>query len=325
MDNLVYSQGQTAALYAQFVTSPDGQPIDVPDAMVAIYDINASPILVPTAMTRYDTGFYSYSYVIPFTLTVATYTVKFTGTVSGVMTAAIASLVIVSAGTPTSATLTQRQVAMIIALDSYIGFIQKLPIYNAPTFRDNLTTYRTSWTNWNLSKPIIMQNGTIVDPSQYNIDLDNGIVTFSTARHDTDQISVYYNFRYFLQNDLLQFLGDSLNLINVNPPATNYFIDTIPNNNYLSLTIQGACALALKRLLFDMQFGDPSTIFRNPKESMDQLFKLKENYEKTFNEGADKLKRLGKYPNTVAVSQPALSLPGGRSRIFRYLYSSNAA
>ncbi len=86
MWDLEYSQGQIVRLYTQFVTRHDNAPIDVSDALVTIYGSGRIVVLPPTPMIRYDTGFYSYDYLIPITLEDGVYYIEFTGTVSGTLT-----------------------------------------------------------------------------------------------------------------------------------------------------------------------------------------------------------------------------------------------
>jgi hypothetical protein len=47
---------------------------------------------------------------------------------------------------------------------------------------------------------------------------------------------------------------------------------------------------------------------------------LKKNYEESFKGFLD-AKKLGPYPKSVAVVTPEYTLPGGRSRWFRYIFS----
>ena len=82
-DTLTYTQGQTATITADFVTSA-GTPVDVPDAKIQIFG-DASEIILPaTPMAGIITGFYFCDYSIPKTLPAKIYTVVVSGTVEGV-------------------------------------------------------------------------------------------------------------------------------------------------------------------------------------------------------------------------------------------------
>ena len=125
---LSFTAGQVATLTAQFVASPSGQPVDVPDAMVTVV-LGTEVILAPTPMVQVMTGFYFFDWLIPNTLPTNTYTVRYTGTVLGVPNAATSFLKIFPANTPPGITQTPRQVELIAALETYLGCAQAIPVY----------------------------------------------------------------------------------------------------------------------------------------------------------------------------------------------------
>lgn len=324
MDSLVFAQGQTATLTAQFVTNV-GMPVDVPDAMIQILGPSAVPVLIPTAMNRAFTGFYFYDYVIPNSLPVNTYTVVITGTVIGVPSAMSIFLQIVPAGTVTAATATQHATAVAAAMDRYIGCAQRIPIYRELAQRDaTKTRYHLTWPRWNLSNHRIYLNGEEITDG-FTIDLDNAIITFAKPLHPTDIIEASYNFRFFSDMDILGFLSDAISQINIQPPQSTFTVDNFPDA-FIGVALLGASKNAMKQLIFCLSLQEPATIFGGidgAKNAIDNFKYLKDNNEKEFADAAQTLKTKQPYPKISAIVQPEYTLPGGRSRWFRYLFSTN--
>jgi len=325
-ETLLYAQGQLATFTAQFVTSPAGMPVDVPDATIRIIGTGGVDILAPVAMTQVFTGFYFYDYAIPNSLPVNTYTVVITGTVLGVATAMSVYLQVVQAGVQTPVSASQRAIELIAALDRYIGCAQRIPVYRELGFKNKAgTQVRFTWTRWNLSNHIIRLNDEIIEDG-YTIDLDTGVITFAVPLHSTDIVDASYNFRFFQQIDLLGFINDAISAINIEPPQDRAFnVDTFPEI-FVGVLLHGAAANAIQRLLFCLAFQEQQTIFGGPEQAeraISTFEKLKENHEKLFVEDKKTMKTKGRYPGISAIVQPEYTLPGGRARWFRYLFSGS--
>ena len=323
---LTFSQGQTAMLTAQFVTLA-GQPINVPDATVQIFGNGGSVVLGPTPMDLVVTGLYLYDYVIPNSLPVNTYTIQYTGTVQGTPTAGTAQLRVLPAGSP-GTDITETETAAITALESYIGCAQKIPVVSElGTIDRTRTQVHFQWPRWNLSNTKIFLNNNLLTPDADNIaiDYDTGTVTFPRVLIPSDSVKATYNFRFFTREDLLRYLNDALSLINIEPGGSNNFtLQNIPAQA-IGVLLHGAAANALQAIMFCLMFQKEATIFGGmdrASEVFSNFKSLKENHEQVFAEAKKKLK-IARYPNTVSVVQPEFTLPGGRSRWFRYLFSSN--
>lgn len=322
-DTLVFSQGQTATFTAQFVTMT-GMAIDVPDATVEIYGTGGAIILSAVSMVHVTTGFYFYDYPIPNSLPVNTYTVRITGTVLGVPSAITQYLEVVLAGTPTSATLTQKKVELIAALETYIKCSQHIPVMNEVARRmQQNTTYQLSFPRWNLTNAEIrLNNETIYDG--YTLNYDTGTIVFSSPRHSTDRLTASYNFRWFTQEEELRFLSDALSEINNEPGGYNSMTLDNVDDRFVGILMMGAVRNAIKALMFCLQFQQPQMVFggkEGAKDAFTNFTTLKDNNEKQFNEQKVKSKKFA-YPGIKVVSTPEFTLPGGRSRWFRYLYST---
>lgn len=322
-DCLTFAQGQTATLTAQFVANPSGMPVNVPDATIEIFGPSASIVLPATPMIYVVTGLYYYDYVVPNSLPVNTYTVRFTGTVLGTPTANAMSMRIVPPGSPLQAP-SQSQAAATAALERYIGCAQKIPVEaELARIYPGRTTVTFNWPRWNLTNPIIRRNDRFLTDG-FAIDYGTATLTFNSALHESDIIDATYNFRWFSQEDLVGFLNDALNRINIEAPGTQYTLDNLPEQ-MMGVVLHGAASQAIQSMMFCLQFQKPRTVFggaEEAKNTFSNLDTLKQNHEKMFNEDRVKIKR-ARYPSTVGIIQPEYTLPGGRSRWFRYLFSSN--
>jgi hypothetical protein len=317
-DSLVFNQGQTGTLTAQFVASPSGAAVDVPDAQVQIFGPGGEVILAATNMTHVMTGFYYYDWLIPTSLPPDTYTARYTGTVLGTPTAATEYVMINAAGTPGVA-ISSRAMELVTALDVYLSCAQRIPVYNELARRTNNSyqVYQLTWPRWNLGNHCVFQNNEIITnpdvpaTQTFVIDADTGTITFSTPRHNTDKILATYNFRMFSIIEELRFLSDALSQINIEAPGTNYTLDTVPDM-YVGTLMMGATKNALKRMLLCLQFQEPSTIFGpNAKDAIAAIERLKENNEKEFTADKKQVKKAF-YPKMSAVVGSVYTLPGGR-------------
>ena len=327
-DVLNFNQGQTGTLTAQFIASPSGAAVDVPDAQVQIFGPGGDVIVAATSMTHVMTGFYYYDWLVPTSLPVGTYTARYTGTVLGVPTAATEYVKISAAGTPGIA-ISSRAMEMVSALEVYIACAQRIPVYNelARRVNDGYTIFQLTWPRWNLGNHVVFLNNQIItnpDPpaiQRYVLNIDTGTITFTNARHKTDKILATYNFRMFSVIEELQFLSDALSQINIEAPGTTYTLDNVPDM-YVGTLMMGATKNALKRMLLCLQFQEPSTIFGpGAKDAVAAIERLKENNEKEFTADKKQVKKAF-YPKAGAVVGSVYTMPGGRSRWFRYMYSS---
>lgn len=323
-DCLTFAQGQTATLTAQFVTTPAGMPVNVPDATIEIFGSGGAVILAPQPMTMVVTGLYAYVYAIPNSLPVDTYTVRFTGTVLGTPTAGTLFLRIVAAGSPLSPALSATAAEAAAALERYISCAQRIPV-EAEVGKVNSAgdVVHFSWPRWNLTNAIIKKNDTIIDTG-FSLDYDTGVLTFSNPLHPTDIVDASYNWRWFSQEELIGFLNDALNVINLQPSGSSFTLDNLPDQ-VIGVLLHGAAANALQALMFCLKFQKPATVFGG-QDRADKAFAdfetLKQNHLKIFDDGK-RLVKITRWPSIAATVAPEFTLPGGRSRWFRFLFSTN--
>jgi hypothetical protein len=302
-------------------------PIDVPDATIRIVGPGGSDVLPPTPMIHVFTGFYFYDYAIPISLPVNIYTVVTSGTVLGVPASMSIYLQVVPAGVSTPVSSSQRAVELVAALDRYIGCAQHITVKRelASVNADRML-YQLTWPRWNLSNHQIRVNRQI-EVTGHTLDFDTGTISFPTPLDPTDMVDATYNFRFFTQIQLIGFINDAISQINIEPPSSGYTIENFPEP-HVGVMLMGAAANAIKSMLFCLAFQEPAKIFGDPEaaqRSIDNFKALKENFEGSFKEDKKTLKTKGPYPKMSAIVQPEYTMPGGRSRWFRYLFSTNVS
>jgi hypothetical protein len=322
-DTLYFTAGQLAALTALFTTSPSGQPIDVPDAQVQIFGSGGDTIMGPVSMVQVVTGFYFYDWVIPNSTPVGAYTVKYSGTVLGVPTASIGNIQVFPYGTPAGVTMTPQQVAMVAGLETYLGCMQAIPVYSEVSRRNaTKSEFQFTFPRWNMGNHTVFVNDEEVT-SGFAIDTDAGRVRFDAPLLDSDAVRATYTFRFFSSTDLLRFINDAINNLNVGPPLYSWTPETLPPQMF-GVIMQGAAALAIQKLLMCWSIQQIRKIFgdKDAQAVQSNWQSLKQNYEEQFKELRVQAK-ISRYPTPAAVIAPEYTLPGGRSRWFRYLFSSS--
>jgi hypothetical protein len=86
--------------------------------------------------------------------------------------------------------------------------------------------------------------------------------------------------------------------------------------------LYGAVKDALRNLLMCLNWQQPAQVFggtEQAQKAFSNFETLKQNYEKDWEKLVEQ-KKFGPYPKTLCVVTPEYTLPGGRSRWFRYLF-----
>jgi hypothetical protein len=183
-----------------------------------------------------------------------------------------------------------------------------------------------SFKNWNVFDPnITLYRNKEIMTSGFTIDYDLGRVTFDSALTEFDTITADYNFSWFTGEELATFLTFAVQEINVFPPGSNKSLANAPESWYPAI-VYGAAKNVYRRLIHDLSYQEPRLVYGfNGKDgggyekSIENFKYLKENYEKDFEELKKWTKR-GVWPPIGLIVAPEFTMPGGRSRWFRYLY-----
>jgi hypothetical protein len=193
------------------------------------------------------------------------------------------------------------------------------------------TIFDFAFKNWNQDpRPIVRLNNTRIVDDGWHADYQ-GKIYLDRLMAPEDYINVSYNFAYFSNEELLAILKHSLQMMNTLPPASQQYgtLEQAPLS-WDGPILLYAAAQALKRIIFGLGcqeiqliFGGPDNI--NSEEAArayaESLKGLYADYIDLWKEAAENVKSK-RLPGIAIAVQPEYTLPGGRSRWFRYLYKS---
>lgn len=184
------------------------------------------------------------------------------------------------------------------------------------------TIFNFAYSNWNPEfRPIVRLNNRIVDDG-WHADY-SGKIYFDSYLSPEDSVSATYTFSYFSVEELLSFLNLGLKMMNGLPPSSEYYsrLENSPRVWDAGILLYAACT-ALKRLIFGSSWQEKRIIYGSMEnaQSSSQLYQdLYKSYMETWTAfGKDVKSR--KLPSMALYVTPEYTLPGGRSRWFRYLY-----
>tara|TARA_R110000824_G_scaffold148242_3_gene317871 strand:+ start:56364 stop:57845 length:1482 start_codon:yes stop_codon:yes gene_type:complete len=188
------------------------------------------------------------------------------------------------------------------------------------------TIYNCAYKNWNMDpRPVVRVNNRILDDN-WHADYD-GKIYFDTLMAPEDQIHVQYSFAYFSEEELMSFLLFGLRMMNSVPPASEqYFSLEIAPTAWDAGILLWAAQTALKRLIFGLNWQEKMVIYGRPEDAQSAraAFEgLYQSYAETWTEFSKNVKTR-KLPGLGIYITPEYTLPGGRSRWFRYMFKGGS-
>jgi len=320
-----FKTGSTAFLYLK-ITHLDGDAVDASTINVSIRDPSEEEIVL-AAPEKVATGYYVYEWALDGNQEVGEYDIVWTYTIGNIEQYELQRInVSDDVESDTQPIYDSRATVLREALEYRLACAQNIPVFDeqARPF-PGYAQYQLTFPNWNQSAGVRIyrndRNNMIVD--DLDVNYFKGYVEFDYPMTSYDKIYVDYNFRWFTDNELYQYLVDAVNGFNTMPPVTNYTIESIPDA-YTMAIISHAAADALRKMMLCLNFQQPREVFGG-EDMLSQVFgnfdSIKKNFETEWKLYFDEKKR-GPYPSTMAVSVPEYTLPGGRSRWFRYVFGS---
>jgi len=318
-----FKQEDTSDLLLK-VTDFDGRPVDPSYLTCTIQGPteNASLETVSTGVPFQITqGFYVFSWKIGNTQDIGTYNVNWEYVVNSETKHEYQSIVVVEkVEAPTF--YMSRVLAFRAALEYHIMCAQNIPVYSEQSkpSRDK-RKFEFSFPRWNQSAGVkIYRNQELVNEGM-EVNYFKGNITFDDTLLEQDVVNADYNFKWFSDDDLNRFLGNAVQSVNLFPPVSGYYLEDIPDR-FIPIVLYGGAKDALRQLMMCLQFQQPAQIFGGVDESQkafSNFQSLKEDYEKDW-EKLLEVKKYGPYPRLQMNVVPEYTLPGGRSRWFRYLF-----
>lgn len=321
----IFAQNTTGTIFLQLFNL-DGIATSAEAISVNIQD-NVGNIVASGLPDILNTGIYAYDWVIPWDQAVGTYVATWTYTVEGQTSAEVQTIVVSGTDPYTTQSLYDpRLVDMRTSLEYMLGAIMHIPIYqDIPKPSRDRITFQFSKGNWNTSSGVRVYINNTIQSGGYNINFKTGTIVFDNPLTQYDNVRADYNFRWFTDEKIDRFLSNALHMLNLYPAVTGYNLYQIPDR-FLGLIFYGAAVDAIREVLLSLTIQETQLIFGGPeaaKNVFSQLESLKKNYEETWMEGL-KQKKYGPYKGlTKMIIVPEYTLPGGRSRWFRQLFSGS--
>ena len=320
-----FIQGSTSTLFLS-ITDVHGTPVRAESLVVSVSKdgtsviTNAKPDLVRS-------GFYTFDWTVPSDAATGTYLVTWDYVADGYTGTELQQIVITASGDTANAQVQlygSRISDYRVALSEMICCAQKIPVFHEQALPDIVNKkFKFTFSKWNQAYGTrIYRNNKLVEDG-CTINYFNGTVLFDSPLSSYDTIHADYNFRWFSDEQLDRFIFNALSIVNFNPPQSAYNIDILPDI-YVPLILYGAAKDAMRELLMCLNFQQPQQVFGGPeaaRSAFSNIETLKKNYEEEFKTLLEK-KKYGRYPRTKAIVVPEYTLPGGRSRWFRYMFGS---
>ena len=227
------------------------------------------------------------------------------------------TLTCVGTGTPSTSGVLTKISGIGPSTINYTSFTSKTSRFS--------TIYELAYNNWNQDpRPKVRLNNRIVDDG-WIVDW-NGRIFFDGMMAPEDSVNVTYNFAYFKNEEILSFLNMGLQMMNSTPPSSIYY-PTLMNmpGEWNAPVVLYAAVLALKRLIFGLNFQEKRVIFGTPEEARAAIQTFQSLYQ-DYNTTWLEIKKNAKTQKLYGMSQiitPEFTLPGGRSRWMRYMFKSN--
>lgn len=320
-----FAQGTIGLLLIK-ITNFDGEPCDPDSISLDVVNDDDGTYLVEDGVgEKQAVGFFIYEVDLENDTTPGDYTATWTYVLDGETNTEVQTITIADVDENKTNESMYFGAASVIrnTLETYIRCAQNIPVYyeQAMPTGSNDTFYFT-FNKWNQAsgKTRIFRNDAVME-SGVEIDYFKGKVTFDTPLTMYDKVHAQYNFRWFSEDELNQYLLQSLRSLNTFPPHTAYTFASLPDK-WIPAVLYGAASDAIREILMCLNFQQPRLIFEDPDRAFQNFETLKKNYEekwKTLTEN----KKVGPYVGlTKTIVVPEFTLPGGRSRWFRHVFKS---
>jgi hypothetical protein len=185
--------------------------------------------------------------------------------------------------------------------------------------------FRLAYKNWRDDpRPMVRINNVIVDDG-WTVDM-NGNLTLAEPADPEDQVFVNYYFACFSEEEILNFLNEGLYMMNSTPPASEAYtsICSAPFAWRAAIVLY-ASIQALRRLIFGFNIQERAIMFGEDPEAAQRAIQNYKDLLQSYTDLWNEIRKDAKTRRLPAIYQfvsPEYTLPGGRSRWFRYLYKS---
>jgi len=274
-------------------------------------------------------GFYAFDWTIPSNIDSGEYLVTWEYYANGFSGTELQSIIVSSSGeTQYSSYNIYGSILSELrtTLTELIGCSQKIPVYHEQGIPDAMNRkYKFTFPRWNQAYGTRIYRNNVLVEEGIEINYFRGFVTFDTPLTDYDTVHADYNFRWFSDEQLDTFIKTAISFINFYPPQGRYDIANLPDI-YMPLMLYAAARDAIRVLLMCLNFQQPQQVFGGSEaaqKAISNMESLKKNYEEDLTSMLEQ-KKFGKYPRMRTITVPEFTMPGGRSRWFRYMFGGGS-
>ena len=322
-----FVQGTTTTLFLQ-ITDFDGNAVDPTSISIEIIKESDSSTVETGTPDKIDTGFFLYEWEVDGSQDTGSYSAVWSYDVGDGSVQEVQGIVVIEESDSSSGTslYSPVMIEMRAALEHMIMCAQRIPIYDEQARANTThTQYSLTFPRWNQSAGVrVYRNDKLIN-NGYEVDYFNGTILFDSALSSVDKVNADYNFRWFTDEQLDRFLQNGLSYINLFPPRTLWSFRELVSRQatWIPIVLYAAARDALRELLLCIQFQQPQQVFGGPdaaQQAFQNMETLKKNYEGDIDKAVEQ-KKYGPYVGlTRGIVTPEFTLPGGRSRWFRYLF-----
>ncbi len=327
-------QGEVVRLYRTFVF--DGNLRDLPsEPTVEVVKEDGTELATLTAQSE-SNGLYYADWTVPVDLPVGKYYDRWTytyddlefDTETSYFQVYTADTFLSFSGSTSSNKMTNRMLNLVRALENdFIYETQHIPLYWEHGMRTaDASKLNFAYGNWRDDpKPLVRRNGKLI--AEGWVADYNGNLFFQNSPNENDDITVTYTFSYFSKDELAGFINEGLRAMNALPPSSWSYNSVNLTPQYWDYGILLMAAVhAMRRIVMGLNFQERAIIFgedpERSKAAQSNFQQLYQDYSATWKEVAEGIKKA--LPTIGAVIVPEYTLPGGRSRWYRYLYTTSA-
>ncbi len=301
-----------------------GTGVDAEDISIQIYQGSDVVSFDNNIPMQVDDGNYVFEWIIDEDQPTGEYTADWMFTVNDIDYTETQTFIVHPGSDESSADIlyNERLIAFREGLEKLIICAQQIPVYFEQAKPScGRFSFDFTYPRWNLSSRVKVYRNKKILTTGFNINHFKGRITFDNELLPQDIINMDYDFRWFTDDELDLFLNNALMAFNSFPPVQGYTLENVPSIHVPAI-LYGAAKDALRQLMMCLQFQEPQQVFGGADRAQ-QVFgnieTLKQNYEKDWDKLTD-VKKYGRYPKMAMVIVPEYTLPGGRSRWFRYLF-----
>ncbi len=314
----------TTAVFTFTFADIEGVLFDPSNIDVIILDSDAATVETGLKTDKLTVGMYAWDWDIPATQASGLYSIRVDYVVeqpSGSSTESFTESFVI--GESDITVIDPQIIAFRTFIEALIGYTQRIPVYHEIGRLNSTRTIACfTFPRWNQpSRSEVYVNGN-VKTTGFSVDYLKGTITFTDILSTLDEIQASYTFRWFTDGEIDAFAIQAVQVFNQYPPHSVYGLTTLPPRYGITIAHQAA-VFALRRLIMDLHFQEPAKVFGGMERAdrlIGSLNSLKQNMEEEINKLYEQKKYQPYVGLTKTVTVPEFTLPGGRSRWFRYLF-----